>query len=144
MGQHNSDKFFKVDSLITIKVCNQNHFSHFFSRKFTFKTVVRYVLKLLLSKVSFVCAIEHIKSFQKLIFGLGVFQFHTHKSEELRVIDSSVIILVDVLDDFFQLVLTRLESELVHDLTELIRINDTRVIVIKQLPGLLDLIFLFG
>ena len=60
------------------------------------------------------------------------------------IVDCTVIVFVYISDDVLKLFLAWIQSKLLKNVLQFRGVNLPRVVVVKKLPGLLDLVLLFG
>ena len=141
LREHDPRELIKRDLLVSVEVSHCNHFADVLPGKVAFEHLGDFG-ELAGAKRLLAMLIEDKKRFEELVLRLGILQLGGHESEEFVVVDLAIHILVNVTDDVIELVLGRIQTKLLHDHLELVMLDATRLILVEQLPSLLDLILL--
>merc|ERR1719258_670973 len=86
--------------------------------------------------------VEEAERLEDLVLRVAVQNFLRHHRHELWELDRAGAVIIDVLDHLLDLLFLWLEAECTHCNLELLRINGSRTICVKQIEGFLDLLLL--
>merc|ERR1719456_2060168 len=84
-------------------------------------------------------AVEDLEGLDQLLLGVGVLHLARHEAQELREIDSTVAIRIDLIDHVLQLSLSGVLAQRAHHRAKLLGRNGAIAILVEEREGLLEL-----
>merc|ERR1719311_541428 len=138
---HDPQELLFVDFTIAIAVCFINHLLQFFIGHSLTKLFGN-TLEVLERDLSRLIIIEEPEGLQDLILGVAIQDFVSHHLQELFVLNGATAIIINIRNHFLDLLLLWLEAEGTHGNLQLLGVNGSRTICIKEIECLFDFLLL--
>merc|ERR1719498_1280852 len=138
---HDAQEFFLVHLAITVAICLVDHLLELLICHPLTK-LLRHALQVLEGDFSRFVVIEEPERLQDLVLRIPVQDLVRHHLQELLVFDRSTAIIIHIRDHLLNLLLLRLETQSAHRHLQLLGVDGTAAVRVKEVEGLLDFLFL--
>jgi hypothetical protein len=139
---HNAHELLFVDGVVVITVSLVNHFLDFFVGH-VLTELLGHTLEVLKGDFAVLLVVEEAECLEHLLARVTFSHLLGHHIEELREVNDTGAILVDVGDHFLDLLALGLETKGAHGNLKFLLVDVARAISVEKVESLLDFLLLF-